>query len=177
MTHSRLPHAYTTTSSVCGLAPRIHHPRSSCAVAFKSPSHLLKLAVAHAISQSTLLVSYEVVADAMLDDPLTVSIPRQLAEKGEIKLKRRVALRLTGQLFKMRQNVNLKSHILDVPELFWSEASLQGLYDAVREYMEIDPRVKALNLKLDSVADLVRGLPLSSPLFHPVDLTVSDASR
>ena len=103
----------------------------------------------------------------MLEDPLTVSIPRQLAEMGKIKLKRKVALRLTGQLFKMRQNVNLKSHVLDVPELFWSEASLQGLYDAVREYMEIDHRVKALNLKLDSVADLVSGLPLSSPLIHP----------
>lgn len=147
--------------------PGILTPRSSRTAALKSPSHLLKLAVAHAISQSTLLASYEVVADTMLEDPLTVSIPRQLAEKGEIKLKRRVALRLTGQLFKMRQNVNLKSHVLDVPELFWSEASLQGLYDAVREYMEIDPRVKSLNLKLDSVADLVCGLPLSSPLIHP----------
>lgn len=168
MTPTHLHHAYTTTSSVCRLAPTILTPCLSRTAAFKSPSHLLKLAVAHAIAQSTLLASYEVVADIMLEDPLTVSIPRQLAEKGQIKLKRRVALRLTGQLFKMRQNVNLKSHVLDVPELFWSEASLQGLYDAVREYMEIDPRVKALNLKLDSVADLVCGLPLASPLIHPV---------
>ena len=52
----------------------------------------LRLAVARAISQSVLLVSYEVIADTMLEDPLTVSIPRHLAEKGETKLKRRVAL-------------------------------------------------------------------------------------
>jgi uncharacterized Rmd1/YagE family protein len=55
----------------------------------------------------------------------------------------------------MRQNVNLSSNVLDVPELFWSEASLKGLYDAVREYLEIDERVKALNERLASVSDLV----------------------
>lgn len=47
------------------------------------------------------------------------------------------------------------SNVLDVPELFWSEASLKGLYDAVREYMEIGPRVQVLNEKLAVVGDLV----------------------
>ena len=47
------------------------------------------------------------------------------------------------------------SNVLDVPELFWSEASLKGLYDAVREYMEIGPRVHVLNEKLAVVGDLV----------------------
>ena len=88
-------------------------------------------------------------------------------------MKRRVALRLTGkysspywmyiagndtfvgQLFQMRQNVNLSSNVLDVPELFWSEASLKGLYDAVREYLEVDKRVKSLNEKLAGIGDLV----------------------
>ena len=55
----------------------------------------------------------------------------------------------------MRQNVNLSSNVLDVPELFWSEASLKGLYDAVREYLEVDQRVQALNEKLAGVGDLV----------------------
>jgi len=44
--------------------------------------------------------------------------------------------------------VNLVSNVLDVPELFWSEASLKDLYDAVREYMEISGRVQVLNEKL-----------------------------
>ena len=51
--------------------------------------------------------------------------------------------------------MNLMSNVLDVPELFWSEASLKGLYDAVREYMEIGPRVQVLNEKLAVVGDLV----------------------
>lgn len=47
------------------------------------------------------------------------------------------------------------SNVLDVPELFWSEASLKDLYDAVREYMEISPRVQVLNERLAVASDLV----------------------
>ncbi len=77
-----------------------------------------------------------------------MSIPRQLAVSGALKLRRHDALKLTGRLFKLRRDVNLVSNVLDVPELFWSEASLKELYDAVREYMEIRPRVQVLNEKL-----------------------------
>ncbi|KAG8760594.1 hypothetical protein FRC14_002596 [Serendipita sp. 396] len=122
---------------------------------FKSPSHLLKLAIAHAIAQSTVLSTHETASSNLLSSTDTLSIPLQLASSGVIKMKRRNALRLTGQLFQMRQNINLSSNVLDVPELFWSEASLKGLYDAVREYLEVDERVKALNAKLAGVGDLL----------------------
>lgn len=48
--------------------------------------------------------------------------------------------------------MNLVSNVLDVPELFWSEASLGGLYNAVREYMEIDGRVQVLNEKIGTAS-------------------------
>ena len=51
-------------------------------------------------------------------------------------------------LFKLRRDVNLVSNVLDIPELFWSEASLGGLYGAVREYLEIGGRVQVLDEKL-----------------------------
>ena len=84
-----------------------------------------------------------------------MAIPRTLASTGELKIRRRDALRLTGRLFQLRRDVNLVSNVLDVPELFWSEASLKDLYDAVREYMEINPRVQVLNEKLAVTNDLV----------------------
>lgn len=43
----------------------------------------------------------------------------------------------------------------DTPELFWSEASLKPLYDAIREYLEIDGRVAVLNERLGVVGDLL----------------------
>jgi uncharacterized Rmd1/YagE family protein len=57
-----------------------------------------------------------------------------------------------------------------VPELFWSEASLKELYDAVREYMEIKGRVQVLNEKLAVASDFVS-------TFCPLNLTCSDISQ
>ena len=71
-------------------------------------------------------------------------------------------MRLSGRLFKLKRDINLVSNVLDVPELFWAEASLGELYGGVREYLEISERVEELNRKLEVVRDLVR--PLSSPL-------------
>lgn len=78
-------------------------------------------------------------------------------------------MRLSGRLFKLKRDINLVSNVLDVPELFWSEASLGDLYEGVRDYLEINERVEELNSKLGVVRDLVRlcDPPISlSPLKH-----------
>ncbi|KAI4517829.1 DUF155-domain-containing protein [Schizophyllum commune Loenen D] len=121
----------------------------------KSHSHLLKLSIAHALAQSTLLARFETVAQRVLSSPQTLSIPKQLAMSGKLKMKRHEALKLTGRLFRLRRDVNLVSNVLDVPELFWSEASLKELYDAVREYMELGPRVQVINEKLMMASDFL----------------------
>ena len=58
--------------------------------------------------------------------------------------------------------MNLAGTVLDVPELFWSEVRCKALYEAVREYMEVDGRVGVLNEKLAVAEDLVSGFFLSS---------------
>ncbi|KAF9269568.1 DUF155-domain-containing protein [Marasmius fiardii PR-910] len=136
--------------------PNIAYPRIyNDFFTLKSRSHLLKLSIAHALAQSTLLAHFESNAQRVLSSPETFSIPKQLAAKGALQLKRREALKLTGRLFKLRRDVNLVSNVLDVPELFWDEASLKKLYDAVREYMEIGPRVQVLNEKLIMASDFL----------------------
>jgi uncharacterized Rmd1/YagE family protein len=67
-------------------------------------------------------------------------------------------MRLTGRLFLLRRDVVLGGNVLDVPELFWSEASLRGLYDAVREYFEIGERVGSLNERLVGANRLVSSM-------------------
>ena len=129
-------------------------------VALKSRSHLLKLSIAHAFAQSTLLAHFETIAQHVLSSPQAMDIPRQLADSGGLKLRRHEALKLTGRLFKLRRDVNLVSNVLDIPELFWDEASLKSLYDAVREYMEIKPRVQVLNERLAVASDFVRRMEI-----------------
>ncbi|CAE6424480.1 unnamed protein product [Rhizoctonia solani] len=122
---------------------------------FKSSSHLLKLSLAHALAQSTLLAHYETIAQVVLAAPSVTALPKQLANSGELKLRRGEALKLTGRLFKLRRDVNLVSNVLDTPELFWSEASLKSLYDATRDYFELEPRVQVLNERLGVASDLL----------------------
>ena len=59
---------------------------------------------------------------------------------------------MSCRLFKLRVDVNLTCDVLDTPDLFWDEASLQALYDAIRDYLEIDQRAETLNERL-SVAN------------------------
>ncbi|KAJ4000731.1 DUF155-domain-containing protein [Lentinula boryana] len=139
--------------------PNIAYPRIyNDFFTLKSRSHLLKLSIAHALAQSTLLAHFESNARQVLSSPQTLAIPQQLADKGALQLKRREALKLTGRLFTLRRDVNLVSNVLDVPELFWSEASLKELYVAVREYMEISGRVQVLNEKLGMASDFLEAI-------------------
>jgi len=149
------PRIYNDFFSECARLPHLVLINDLLA-ALKSRSHLLKLSIAHALAQSTLLAHYESSASQVLLNSSTMRIPKELASTGTLSLTRGDALRLTGRLFKLRTDVNLVSNVLDVPELFWSEASLKGLYDAVREYLEIGPRVGVLNERLSVANDLVR---------------------
>lgn len=52
-------------------------------------------------------------------------------------------------------NICAASNILDVPNFFWeSEPTLHPLYAAIREYLEIDPRIKVLNERCRVFLDL-----------------------
>ncbi|ORY24777.1 hypothetical protein BCR39DRAFT_581491 [Naematelia encephala] len=129
--------------------PRIYNDMFT----FKSSSHLFKLSLAHAIAQSTKLSIYEAIMQESLN--MTSSFPKELSTTGHLELGRREALKMTGRLFKLRMDVNLIGGILDTPELFWSEASLYPLYEAIREYLEIGPRVQVLNDRLSVAGDLL----------------------
>ena len=49
----------------------------------------------------------------------------------------------------------LIGNVLDVPDMFWEEASLRGLYDAVRSYFEIGERVWGVEERVAGARDLL----------------------
>jgi hypothetical protein len=82
-------------------------------------------------------------------------------------------VKMIGQLFTSRVEVNLctypvhyfnphsllmtlvASNMLDTPSFFWdSEPTLHPLYTAVREYLEIKPRIQVLNERCQVFLDL-----------------------
>ncbi|KAJ1730399.1 sporulation protein rmd1 [Coemansia biformis] len=115
--------------------------------------HMAKLAIAHAIAQATKLSLYEALVDETIE--ATRHIPQRMAESGTVEMTRKGLIRKIGQLFIMRVNVNLVSNILDTPEIFWSEPTLQPLYAAIREYLEIPQRVEIMNHRVSVISDLL----------------------
>ncbi len=107
---------------------------------------LAQLAVSHAISQSTKLCVFETRVTRLAET--SAYIPTTLAATGVVRMPRREATRLTGQLFLQRSAVNLLSTVLDVPAFFWDAADeLQGLYSQVTKYLELKNRVAVLNAR------------------------------
>lgn len=124
---------------------QIHRPRIyNDMITLRSGDHLIKLTMSHAIAQLTKLCLFE---SRMVNNLQLISkLPKKLALTGKLGLKRQQLLKKSGKLFKLRVDVNLSSSILDTPDFFWDyEPALHPLYNAFREYLEIDQRVQVLN--------------------------------
>ncbi|TPX33718.1 hypothetical protein SmJEL517_g03427 [Synchytrium microbalum] len=126
-------------------------------ITLRKPSNVKhKLAISHAIAQSTKLTVYEYLVEDTIEG--TKSIPETMAMTGRIHMSRGQVNRKIGSLFAMRINVNLVSNVLDAPELLWSEPSLEPLYNAIRLYLEITQRVDLLNQRVQIISDLLEVL-------------------
>lgn len=137
------------TYSSDAVKPRIYNDM----LTLKSGDHMIKLAMSHAIAQSTKLSRFEARMDGTMYD--VRHVPKTLALKGKLGLKREEILKVSGRLFKLRVDVNLSSNVLDTPEFFWEdEPALNPLYTAVREYLEIEQRILVLNERCKVFLDL-----------------------
>ncbi|XHG01138.1 hypothetical protein AWENTII_004539 [Aspergillus wentii] len=133
---------------------RISRPRVyNDMITLRSGDHMIKLAISHGIAQSTKLCFFEEVMARQMAE--AKDVPRRLAITGTLGMKREEVFRILGRLFKSRVEVNLSSNMLDVPNFFWeSEPTLYPLYIAVREYLEIKPRIQVLNERCRVFLDL-----------------------
>ncbi|KAF2112017.1 hypothetical protein BDV96DRAFT_498724 [Lophiotrema nucula] len=134
--------------------PEIPRPRVyNDMITLKSGDHMIKLAMSHAIAQSTKLSLFE---ERMSRTMLQAQyVPKRLALTGKLGMGRTEVVKMIGQLFTSRVDVNLSSNMLDTPNFFWdSEPTLHPLYTAVREYLEIKPRIQVLNERCRVFLDL-----------------------
>lgn len=150
--------------------PRVYNDM----ITLRSGDHMIKLAISHAIAQSTKLSFFEENMATQMEE--AKDVPRRLALTGELGMTRKQVVQLLGGLFKSRVDVNLckfplsypdlpltstltASNVLDVPNLIWeSEPTLHPLYLAIREYLEIKPRIQVLNERCRVFLDLAEVL-------------------
>ncbi|KAJ2991306.1 hypothetical protein HDV02_003860 [Globomyces sp. JEL0801] len=77
-----------------------------------------------------------------------VPLSKMMAEFGTVKMTRINIMKIVGNLYKLKMNVNLISNVLDTPEIFWSEPGLES-------YLEISQRAHLLNTRADVLSDLL----------------------
>ncbi|KAI9660911.1 MAG: hypothetical protein M1821_009238 [Bathelium mastoideum] len=113
-------------------------------ITLRSGDHMIKLTMSHAVAQSTKLSFFEArMGTTMLEAQY---VPKRLALTGRLGMRREDVVKILGRLYTSRVEVNLSSNMLDVPNFFWdAEPHLHPLYVAVREYLEIESRIKVLN--------------------------------
>jgi uncharacterized Rmd1/YagE family protein len=114
---------------------------------------MAKLTISHAMAQSAKTTLFEELVDATIQE--TKHIPQEMASSGKVSMSRAAITKQIGRLFIMRINVNLVSNVLDTPEIFWSEITLEPLYKAVRGYLEISQRTELLNQRVEVISDLL----------------------
>ncbi|EEP75750.1 conserved hypothetical protein [Uncinocarpus reesii 1704] len=130
--------------------PRVYNDM----ITLRSGDHMIKLSISHGIAQSTKLSFFEEVMAKQM--AAAKDVPRRLALTGHLGMQREEVFQIMGRLFKSRVEVNLSSNMLDVPNFFWdSEPTLHPLYIAVREYLEIKPRIQVLNERCRVFLDLI----------------------
>ena len=110
------------------------------------------LAISHGLAQSEKLGVFE----HSVNDLINEIQPhyKYLAKFGKIALSRRKISKKIGQLFSVRSFINLHLSILDTPDYFWEVEELEPAYQAAIQYLELKPRMHALNAKMSIIQEL-----------------------
>lgn len=115
---------------------------------------MTRIAVSHAIAQSTRLALFEQrVLDTIND---TAHIPRNIAATGSSKLRGKALAQQRGKLFITKSDIMLRYDLLDVPDFFWEYPELDGFYTMVADYLEVRQRVDVLSKKLETIHELLQ---------------------
>jgi uncharacterized Rmd1/YagE family protein len=119
------------------------------------PRHemLTRLGVSYALAQAVELDELEAAAQRAIDE--VAHIPREMAERGRVRIGRRQLGRLRGRLFLAEYDIDLNYALLDTPDFFWDFPEQEDVYQLARQYLEVGPRTELLGRKLGVIGNLV----------------------
>ena len=101
-----------------------------------------------------------VALEKLIDESRTNTL---LLAKGLLKFKANLTknkeiLQFVGKMLVVRGKLNLYSELIEIPDLYWSEPSLENMYKQISRNLDVGPRINILNQKLDYAIDEQRVL-------------------
>ena len=109
-----------------------------------------KLAVSYSLAQSSKLDYFEVDIDYSIDEARNLA--EELAKNGYINLDHYTLNKKIGKLYLKKNEINLDTDILDIPDYFWNNDQYQSNFNTVAKYFEINKRTEVINHRLDIIA-------------------------
>lgn len=106
-----------------------------------------KIAFSIGISRSTRLSILENSLEDFLK--ITKQNSKNLANGLKITTNEKDIIKATGKLFLLRGKLNLYNELIDTPDLYWSEPTLEKIYQLISTSLDINSRISILNRKLD----------------------------
>jgi uncharacterized Rmd1/YagE family protein len=117
-------------------------------------SVIAKLAFSHGLARSTQLGVLENHLSEFLAN--IEHLPEFMIQGQEPPLNSKQVMVKSGQLLHIRGLLNLHSELVDAsPEFYWSRSELGRYYEQVSRLMEMQPRIRVLNQRLDHANRLV----------------------
>lgn len=122
------------------------------------PDHdpLMRLAISHALAQSSKLMEYEVQAQNSIKN--YSHIPEELAKFGKISISQKEIAKIRGTLLSTKSDIILHYGLLDTPDFFWEYPEYEAIYERMARYMDIRQRVDLLSKKLSTINELFQVL-------------------
>lgn len=118
----------------------------------RDPPTFERVAVAYALAQSVRLGSLELRINNAI--ARTRPIPETLASKGHVELTSSEITKMIGELCVLRNQVNLHTDILDLPDIFWDYEDYEPLFLTCQQHMDVEKRVSILNQRFEVLQDL-----------------------
>jgi uncharacterized Rmd1/YagE family protein len=112
-----------------------------------------KFAIANALALSVKLGIWESTLDKYVES--IDEITEELKASRHLKLNRSQVLQKTGEIFALRNELNLNSDLLDTPDFYWEHEKLETLYSKVFNYLSVSRRTDVMNEKLAQCCELL----------------------
>jgi required for meiotic nuclear division protein 1 len=116
---------------------------------------MAKIAFSMGLARSTKLAVLENKMNQFLE--IARPVARTLAGGSELSQSRQDILRYTGNLLSLRSQLNHYSELTDdLPDIFWDkESNIENYYTHVSKILDINPRIRQLNAKIDYANETV----------------------
>jgi uncharacterized Rmd1/YagE family protein len=113
----------------------------------------LALAASHALMRSLRLEVVETLAESRIG--ALERIPDDLMQTGSFNLSKKQCLSLIGELMAIRGKANLYLELVEPPPMCWERRDLEGMFERVLTMMDVETRLRLLNMKLDYASELL----------------------